>query len=148
MTKKVYTRDDLAIGVGKKLVECFNAYLVEGDDSGLDGWFQPDETMGFRIAEPNTIEEFDGYTMGCKSDLEGQSIYEALPQEKKDLIPDDEVETLFFVLGTLKSGEYVYTHWLIEGARFAQKASCDWWDACEGAVLEEWGVEYDDVLDA
>ena len=63
MTKKVYTKDDLAIGVEKKLVECFNAYLVEGDDSGLDGWFQPDETRGFRIAEPNTIEEFDGYTI-------------------------------------------------------------------------------------
>jgi hypothetical protein len=138
------TRDELAEAVCVKLKECFNAYLTEDDDTGLDGWFQPDEKRGARMTTKKIVE-FDGYTMGSKDDLIGDNPYEALSQEMKDNIPDNQT-ALFLVVGkTEESDEWVFTHWLVESARFAQKASCDWWDACEGEVIDEWGIEYDDL---
>lgn len=151
MDKKEYTKDDLNDAVGYRVASYLNDRMMERAtgrgvrDDGLDDWFKPDETRGFRIVEQNTIEKCHGYTMGSKEDLYNDHTYIALPQEKKDLIPEPESEALFFLVGTLKTGETVHTHWLVESARFAQKVACDWWDDAEGSVLEEWGIEYDEV---
>lgn len=139
------SRDELYDAICEKLTECFNAYLTEDDDTGLDGWFQPDEKRGARMTTEKIVE-FDNYTMGSKTDLIGDRPYEALSQEMKDNIPDN--QTLFLVLGkTEGSDEWVFTHWLVEDAKFSQKAGCDWWDACEAAVIDDWGIEYDDIQD-
>ena len=146
MGKKEYTKDDLNDAVGNRVDSYLNDRMMErATDDGLDDWFKPDETRGFRIVEPNTIAKCNGYTMGSKEDLYNDHTYIALPQEKKDLIPEPESEALFLLIGTLTTGETVYTHWLVESARFAQKVTCDWWDDAEGSVLDEWGIEYDDV---
>lgn len=148
MAKKKYTRDDLNDAAGARVDNHLNErMMVDGRDDGLDDWFKPNETRGFRIVEPNTIEKCLGYTMGSKEDLYNDHTYIALPQEKKDLIPEPESEALFLLIGKLKTGETVYTHWLVESARFAQKVACDWWDDAEGSVLEEWGIEYEEVED-
>jgi len=148
MAEKEYNKDDLVSATAEKVDEYLHdAMMVDGRDDGLDDWFKPNETRGFRIVEPNTIEKCHGYTMGSKEDLYDNHTYIALPKEKKDLIPEPEDEALFLLIGTLKTGETVYTHWLVESARFAQKVSCDWWDDAEGRVLEEWGIEYEEVED-
>lgn len=144
MTEKEYNKDKLVDAVGDRLDKHLNdRMMVDGRDDGLDDWFKPDETRGFRIVEPNTIEKCNGYTMGSKEDLYDDHTYIALTQKQKDMIPEPESESLFLLVGTLKTGETVYTHWLLESARFAQKVTCDWWDWAEGGVLEEWGIEYD-----
>jgi len=146
MTKKEYTRDDFIDAVGDRVDKYLNErMMVDGRDDGLDDWFKPDETRGFRIVEPNTIEKCGGYTMGSKEDLYKDPTYIALPKEKKDLIPEPEDQALFLLIGTLKTGETVYTHWLVEGARFSQKVACEWWDWAEGEVLKEWGIKYEEV---
>ena len=114
-------------------------------DGGLDGWFQPEGPLGFRIAEPNTIIRIHGYNMGWKQDLLNDATYLNLTQDKKDLIPED--KSLFLVVGELTTGEVVHTHWTLESSRFAQKVTCDWWDAAEEEILYSWGVGYDDIVD-
>ena len=146
MTEKIYTKDKLSDATGDKVDQWLNnQMMVNGKDDGLDGWFQPLETEGFRLAEPNTIKKCHGYTMGSKEDILNGVLGGGinLPQEKKDLIPGD--DTLFLLIGTLKTGEKTVTHWLREHCRFAQKVACDWWDNAESDVLDEWGIEYDDV---
>ena len=146
MTEKEYSMTQLKDAAGDRVDKHLNdAMMVDGRDDGLDGWFKPAANGwgGFRIVEPNTIARCHGYTMGSKEELYNDHTYIALPQEKKKLIP--EKDTLFLLLGTLKTGETVYTHWLVESARFAQKVACEWWDSSEGEVLQEWGIEYEDV---
>lgn len=146
MTEKEYNKDNLVDAVGDRVDKHLNErMMVDGRDDGLDDWFKPDETRGFRIVEPNTIEKCNGYTMGSKEDLYDDHTYIALTQKQKDMIPEPESESLFLLVGTLKTGETVYTHWLLESARFAQKVTCDWWDDAEGSVLQEWGIEYEEV---
>ena len=144
MADKIYTKDELSDATSDKVDKWLNnQMMVNGKDDGLDGWFTPDETQGFRLAEPNTIQECHGYNFASKEDIVNDIAYINLPQEKKDLIPGD--DTLFLLIGKLKTGEVTVTHWLREQCRFAQKVACDWWDNAEADVLEEWGVEYKDI---
>jgi hypothetical protein len=139
-------KDELNDLTADRIADCLNARCHDGKyDDSLDGWFQGDDTRGFRMYQ-GEITHFDGYTFGNKHDLIGDDAYEGLTPEQKALIPED--KSLFFLLGHLPDGGLpIYTHWLVEDARFAQKVACDWWDACEGAVLEEAGIDYDDVVE-
>jgi len=149
-------KDELNDRTADRIADCLNARCPDGKyDDSLDGWFQGDNTRGFRMYL-GEITHFDGYTFGSKEDLLGDPAYEDLTSEQQALIPED--KSLFFLIGYPKNDPRpgsrsrddrpeIYTHWLVEDARFAQKVACDWWDACEGAVLEEAGIDYDDVVE-
>tara|TARA_B100000287_G_scaffold80041_3_gene72462 strand:- start:2041 stop:2478 length:438 start_codon:yes stop_codon:yes gene_type:complete len=142
------TRDELHDAVDRVMARYITEAAInkEGDDTGLDSWFEPRTTYGFRIAKEKIVA-FDGYTFGEKADLIGQKPYEDLSEEDKALIPESPY-ALFFLIGKIEgTDEWVYTHWLQEDCRFAQKVACDWWDSAEGDVLEDWGIEYDDIED-
>ncbi len=145
MTKKEYNKDDLVSATADKVDKYLHdAMMVDGRDDGVDVYFNyEDKTQGFRIVDVNTIEECHGYNFCSKEDIVNDIGYINLPQEKKDLIPDD--EPIFVLSGTLKTGEVTVTHWLREQMKFAQKVACDWWDDAEGSVLQEWGIEYEEV---
>ncbi|MBL97388.1 MAG: hypothetical protein CMF52_06185 [Legionellales bacterium] len=145
MTKKEYSKDDLMDAAGGRVDKHLNdTMMVDGRDDGLDVYFAyEDKTQGFRIVDVNTIQECHGYSFSCKADIVNDIGYINLPQEMKDLIPED--DAIFTLSGTLKTGEVTVTHWSREQSKFAQKVACDWWDMAEGEVLEEWGIEYDEV---
>ena len=161
-----YSKGDLMDAVDKKIAAHFNWYLEteskEGTDNGVDplfgaiGWCDTENRWGQgnnrqRIAKPNTIVKFLGYTMGTKADLIGDAAFKSLKPTQKALIPDD--EQLFLLVGEVEGHSksvpkaVVYTHWLPEMDRFAQKVMCNWWDNAEADVLEEWGIEYEDLTD-
>jgi hypothetical protein len=145
--KEERTKDDLLDATGKRVDEYLNSQLKivnekgEEEDTGLDAWFQPNDCNGFRITKEK-IKEIHGYTMGCKENLLDDKAFQALSKERQELI--SETDSLFLLQGTLENGDIVYTHWLQEGARFAQKVACDWWDNAESDILEEWGLDYSD----
>ena len=145
MTKIEYSKDDLMDAAGDRVDKHLNdAMMVDGRDDGLDVYFaNEDKTQGLRIVDVNTIQECHGYSFNDKADIVNDIGYINLPQEMKDLIPED--QAIFTLSGTLKTGEVTVTHWLRETSKFAQKVACDWWDWAEAEVLEEWGIEYDEV---
>jgi len=141
--------DTTADRVGEHLNQIFQEHLEEnGTDKGIEMYFGLNKR--FRIAKRNTIVKILGYTFGCKSDLVGDPAFRSLTPTQKALIPDN--DSLFFILGEIEGHSktvpkaVVRTHWLPEAHRFAQKVSCEWWDSAEGEVLEEWGIDYDDVI--
>ena len=141
--------DTTADRVGDHLNQIFQEHLEEnGTDKGIEMYFKLNKR--FRIAKRNTIVKILGYTFGCKSELVKDPAFRSLTPTQKALIPD--TDPLFFILGEIEGHSktvpkaVVHTHWLPEAHAFAQMVSCDWWDIAEGEVLEEWGIDYDDVI--